>query len=188
MKRYLKMFAVFALILPIAVIMAACGGKPLEGSYKIDGISINNIALYKSDFKLAPEEFLGLDLTTAGEAKVAQIIESIENEETKLGVAFLSIAVGMLYWNDELATDDGEQSGGLGVPAEMKIIKVGKKYYVQEDDDDEEPTEVTIDGGKLHIGDDEGANVFWNKKKGIITINMPEEEFGVAINVTFKRI
>jgi len=115
MKKYLKLLVVMAIVLPVAVITAACGGsKPLEGQYKIDNFTIKNVNFVTGDFDLdkaaaAYASFEGdsfnIDtivaaLKPSGVTKVTKLYNSFTStEKDQINAA----AVGMLYY-DEIST------------------------------------------------------------------------------------
>jgi len=53
MKKYLKLFACLVLVIPVAVVLAACGGgngKALAGTYKFQGLTVKGQTFVLADF------------------------------------------------------------------------------------------------------------------------------------------
>lgn len=93
MKRYWKLLAITALVIPVAVVMAACGGKkPLEGVYEVESFTINSTTFVTGDFthtkaKTTPTPVAAKTvLNTDGTKKVADLYNKFTSNSKGEGV------------------------------------------------------------------------------------------------------
>lgn len=87
MKKYLKLVAILALVIPVSVIVAACGSKnkPLEGDYQFQGLTAFGVTLVVSDFEVGEIEVAGETekapvVKTASRSKLAQAFDNMPAE------------------------------------------------------------------------------------------------------------
>jgi hypothetical protein len=175
MKRYLKSLAVLALVLPLAVILAACGGKDksLEGTYSLESFTILSSTFQKSDFN-APE---GTQDKEDPEYDYEKAIPTLKSE-SKINSMYGKLTAAQ-------KTDLG------GVEAEIKemlkgmVLGFGEQFFAKDgllvieskDGDfyiDED--KITVSGTKITLPEnsDGPKEMTWNKSKGTLTATMEE--------------